>query len=210
MNVGFIVCEPKPNSRNDIVWDDQPDDEKHFTPRSKYGGQSIEVWGVITRFGKPKLVEIKRPMITVNGTCQKKKFKSQDYIDYILEPTMPKLGKIYADAGVADEWWTFQQDGDSKHRSKLVQTWLEDNVQSYIPSTGWPANSPDLNIIENCWSVIWEELQGHQITTQVQLRRLVFKAWKEKITLEYLQNLYNSIPRRMAEVIRLEGKPTKY
>ena len=202
--------EPKPNSRNDVIWDDQPDDQKHYTERSKYAGQSIEVWGVITRFGKPLLVEIKRPLITVNGDQQKKKFKSQDYIDTILKPVIPKLRKLYSDNGVDDVWWTFQQDGDSKHTSNLVQSWLEDNVQNYLSKREWPANSPDLSIIENCWSVIWEELKKHKIKTKANLLFLVKKAWREKITPEYIESLYNSIPRRMREVLRLGGGATKY
>ena len=202
--------EPKPNSKNDVVWDDQPDDQKHYSERSKYAGQSVEVWGCITRFGKPQLIEIKRPIITVNGERQKKKFKSGDYIEKILEPTIPKLRKMYRDNGVADEWWTFQQDGDSKHTSKMTQSWLETNVQSYISKSEWPANSPDLSIIENCWSVIWEELKKHKIGSRRRLLFLVKKAWREKITPEYIEKLSNSIPNRMREVVRLGGGATRY
>lgn len=48
LNVAFTdECrfhpEPKPNRQNDVIWDDQPDDEKHYTSRSKYAGQSVEV-----------------------------------------------------------------------------------------------------------------------------------------------------------------------
>ena len=50
----------------------------------------------------------------------------------------------------------------------------------------------------------------HKITTQARLRFLVKKAWKEKITPDYIEKLYNSIPNRMREVVRLGGGATKY
>lgn len=198
--------EPKPNSRNDVIWDDAPDDERHYTSRSKYAGQSVEVWGCLTRFGKPKLVFIERPIVA--GT--KTPFRSQDYIDVVLAPVIPKLRELFRANGISDHDWVFQQDGDAKHTSKLVQNWLKENVASYTDKDFWPANSPDLNIIENAWSVVWEDLKLRRVKTRDQLKRAVKRAWKDKATPEFVQNLYNSIPRRMQAVIDAGGKPTKY
>ena len=149
-------------------------------------------------------------MITVNGERQKKRFKSQDYIDKVLKPSMPRLRKIFGENGVDDADWIFQQDGDAKHTSNLVQNWLADNVVCYTDKNEWPANSPDLNIIENCWSVIWRCLGQHKITNRAMLVRLVKKYWKEKITPDYVKKLYDSLPSRMEEVVRLGGGFTKY
>lgn len=199
-------CEPKPNSRNDVIWDDAPDDELHYTPRSKYGGQSVEVWGCLTRFGKPKLVFIERPIVARVKTP----FKSQDYIDKILAPVIPKLRAIFQEAGVDDHDWVFQQDGDRKHTAIIVQNWLAENVKGYTDKDFWPANSPDLNIIEHAWAVIWEDIKGRRLKTRDQLKRAVKRAWQEKVSPEFVQKLYESIPRRMDAVIAAEGKPTKY
>ena len=106
--------------------------------------------------------------------------------------------------------WYFQQDGDAKHTSKVVQDWLAHNVVGWFQKDEWPANSPDLNVIENGWSVVWQELYTKKMTTKEQLKAAIKAAWKKKMTPEYCQTLFDSIPRRMDAVIAGGGLPTKY
>ena len=74
-----------------------------------------------------------------------------------------------------------------------------------------PAQSPDLNIIENMWRKIKIELQkqAHNITTKAQMETAIRDIWTN-ISLEFIRKLYDSIPRRLMLVIRAKGNITKY
>lgn len=109
--------EPKPNSKNDVIWDEAPDDDAHYNPRSKYGGHSVEVWGGITRFGPVPLIFIERPVHLVDGRQQRTPFRSPDFIREVLVPSVPRIKRMFNRNGICDDEWTFQQDGDAKHNS---------------------------------------------------------------------------------------------
>jgi hypothetical protein len=75
----------------------------------------------------------------------------------------------------------------------------------------WPAQSPDINVIENCWLRIKRTLQYRAggITNSGQLFDAILNIW-QNFNVEYVQNLYQSIPRRVLACIRSKGHLTKY
>jgi len=76
-----------------------------------------------------------------------------------------------------------------------------------------PPKSPDLNPIENIWSVldrhVFEGLQTYN--TKEALLEAVRAAWQQ-VTSDHSmrQNLEDSMTRRLKAVVRAKGCPTKY
>ena len=68
---------------------------------------------------------------------------------------------------------------------------------------------PDLNIIENVWGKIKYELRNKVFDNVEDLWSKVRELWLE-ISREFIDSLYNSIPRRIQAVIHQEGRNTKY
>ena len=84
-------------------------------------------------------------------------------------------------------------------------------IRNNINSISWPAQSPDLNIIENVWLKLKRRLQcrAENIRTAAELSHAITQEW-QALTVEYIQGLYRSLTRRMRKVIRVKGEMTKY
>jgi hypothetical protein len=50
--------------------------------------------------------------------------------------------------------WVFQHDGASPHRAKITRQFLEPLCLTVLSDFHWPANSPDLNVIENLQAIL--------------------------------------------------------
>ena len=70
-------------------------------------------------------------------------------------------------------------------------------------------NSPDINPIENIWGLMDVYIKEKEPRTKVELVAAVEEAW-EKIPQSTIDNIINSMPRRIQAVIDNEGKWTKY
>ena len=82
---------------------------------------------------------------------------------------------------------------------------------------GWPANSPDLNVIENFWWwVDRRKRQFNHIGDQNTLESIVTTITKggiagnQKEINDYIDNLLASWPRRLKAVIDAEGERINY
>lgn len=77
----------------------------------------------------------------------------------------------------------------------------------------FPPKSPDLNIIENVWGRLQKilniKLRHVTISTKGQLLQLIEESWSE-IPVDFIKNCILSMPDRLNEVIKMNGKQTRY
>lgn len=162
--------------------------QKHHVKQTvKHGGGSLMVWGCFTWWHLG-------PIVRINGIMKK-----EDYLQ-IIQSHLPDF--VERSAYPEDEV-IFQQDGDPKHTAKVVQNWLSGQKFHLMK---WPAQSPDLNPIENLWSILKRRLGQHNRapTSIEELWNRVKSEW-EAIPSEFKENLVESMPKRMKSVIKNKG-----
>jgi ATP:corrinoid adenosyltransferase len=117
-----------------------------------------------------------------------------------------KLLKSARDLYQGEEWF-FQQDNVPCHTANRCKEWFNAHGVQVL---SWPAQSPDLNPIENLWQQIKVLIARNKPTSKANLIEEIVKAWYRVITPERLESLVNSMPRRCKAVIASKGWPTKY
>jgi hypothetical protein len=151
----------------------------------------LHVWGGISYYGKTEL-------FIFTGNMDREFYKG------ILEERLLRdARRIFGRRP-----WLFQQDGDPKHTSDLVQNWLQQHVR-FIPKGDWPANSPDLNPIENLWAYLQQRVYAREPRTLAQLQRFIEEEW-DAVPIEMLHRLVDSMNRRLAAVVYKGGGNTSF
>ena len=74
---------------------------------------------------------------------------------------------------------------------------------------GWPCNSPNLNTIKNYWLQKKHMHRKEKATSTDQLKKIARNVGRG-VTLECLDNLYQSRPRQMQAVTLAKGGHIKY
>lgn len=100
----------------------------------------------------------------------------------------------------------YQDDNDSKHRSKRITEFKKTNN---INSLTWPSNSPDLNPIENIWGLLKNQIKKHTIKNIKEFEIVVRSCWNE-ISQETINNTILSMDKRIQEVIKNNGGSINY
>ncbi len=113
---------------------------------------------------------------------------------------LPSADKLYGDAD-----FIFQQDLASAHTAKGTKSWFNDHGVTVLD---WPANSPDLNPIENLWGIAKRRMRDTRANNADDLTAI--KATWASITPEQCHRLIAFMPRRIDAVIHAKGGPTKY
>ena len=149
----------------------------------------VMIWGCFTWNGVGKLHQIKGIM------------DSEMYRQVLIHQMIPSSRDLFGRNN-----FIFQHDNDPKHTSGIVKRYIENKGLNLLP---WPAQSPDLNPIENLWSELDSRLSKRTCNTETQLMTVLQEGWAN-LDHNYLQKLVESMPRRCKAVIKARGRATKY
>ena len=102
--------------------------------------------------------------------------------------------------------WRLQQDNDPKHTSGVAKEFIKNKIPELLE---WPANSPDLNPIENYWNVIKRRVEKRKPANIDDLEQFMNEEI-EKTDSNFLINFVNSMKDRCLAAISSNGERIKF
>ena len=161
---------------------------------SKFGKGSVMVWGCFWSGGLG-------PLVTLKGSVDQDK-----YVDCLSQKFLPWLDELKEKHG---QDFIFQEDGAPCHTGSYTRWWKE---KAHIKGFEfWPAQSPDLNPIENLWRLLGQRIAKRraQLNNLDELWKAIHEEWWG-LGDEVGVKLVESMPEKCAAVKKAFGGNTKY
>ncbi len=150
--------------------------------------KQINVWGCFSWYGVGHLYRIHGIM------------KATNYKQILIHHMIPSANELF------DDNFIFQQDNDPKHTARITKKYLKNKKVNVLK---WPSQSLDLNPIENLWSIFDKQMKNRTPSNESELFDILNDGW-QNLSIELLQSLVESMPRRCQAVIDANGQHTKY
>ena len=168
----------------------EPLKESHIDQTVKHPLKKM-FWGCFSYYGVG-------PLKPVEGMMN-----SEKYLDVLKQKVIPEIAKKFPEgSGI------FQQDLAPCHTSRKVKNFFSSNN---ILVLDWPGNSPDLNPIENLWSIIKLRPRKRDCTTMVKLIEAIIDCWfRDPQIQENCKKLIDSMPKRVKSVLTSRGGHIRY
>ncbi len=109
---------------------------------------------------------------TLHKEGKTQKVNTAVYQEVLEHFMLPAADQLYGDADLI-----FQQDLAPAHSAKATSTWFKDHD---IPVLNWPANSPDLNPIENLWGIVKRKMRYARPNNAEELKATIRATWALK------------------------------
>ena len=162
-----------------------------FTVKKMKHPASVMIWGCFSgKGGQGSLY-----FLPLNCTM-----KMDRYMSVLEEKLFPWMGFHHVTQ--------FLQDRAPCHKAKRATALLA--TQDFTVMD-WPGNSPDLNLIENLWSIMKRKLKSdHTITSLPMLHSALKRMWVSNLEPSLFKKLARSMPKRLRDCIANQGQMTKY
>ncbi|CAF0809441.1 unnamed protein product [Brachionus calyciflorus] len=119
--------------------------KKQVSDNLQNGGGSAGIWGCISSKG--------------TGVCNIYTGRTNQYVykETLENHLLPSVELFYD----PEDHWIFQQDCPSAHTAHSIRDWFKEQSTEVLP---WCPRSPDLNPIENLWSLMDTKMVNTRIT----------------------------------------------
>lgn len=176
-----------PQRRQKILYDQR--DPTPYVSRRGESNRIVHVWGAFSLRAVPPLVPISAH------------FNTAEYISVLANGFVPHASTHQP---------ILLHDRHSVHKARQTTRWLDAlGIQVIL----LPAKSPDLNPIENLWSVVSRQVFPGTATynTKDSLLQAINAAWETvRANHSLRQHLVGSMTQRFQAVVRAKGGPTKF
>jgi hypothetical protein len=176
----------------------------------------INVYVGITMYGITSPHVVNAGSTGLTSTYQNKKgatarnITSSEYRDVLRGTFLPEGTSIFRNQGISH--WVVQQDNDPTHfvAHDVIKEWNSRHACATVKLLPkWPPNSPDLNPIENLWSIIQAKLDAAGYKTFDEFKAAVHHELAN-VDRNVLKKLVKSMVKRLETCVALDGKKTGY